>query len=373
MNRAPLTLIFFGSFVFVALPGVASAQRGSGGSSGGHSSGSIGEHSTASRAGSGSAGSSSSHESAANHPGIIVVSGRSGAGERNAPGASQTVHSDQWVGNDSGNRESSQVIASSFPGAPEASDPISSTADESSRLVGEGAENQEGQGQRGYRPVAPTRGQPSATPVISAPSVPRTTPAMHPVVIRPLHQIQNRPALWFLSPQRTTDDSILWRRRFRGGFGLGFFGFGLPLGFGFGPDCNPFWAEPWAFGCDTFGYFDGFGGGLYETEPPQSSEEPTEEPETSIFVPPPESSSPEEIQAEKILFVLFMKNGAVYAVTNYWIADGKLHYLTSYGGENTIEMSDLDLQKTVDVNAKRGVDFTLRPRPDQDQHKAPQQ
>jgi hypothetical protein len=33
----------------------------------------------------------------------------------------------------------------------------------------------------------------------------------------------------------------------------------------------------------------------------------------------------EEIEAEKVLVVLYMKNWVVYAVTNYWAADGKLH------------------------------------------------
>jgi hypothetical protein len=159
------------------------------------------------------------------------------------------------------------------------------------------------------------------------------------------------------------------------GFGFLEFGFGYPfLGFGFGPECDPLWVEPWASGCDAFGYWNGYSvaynGGVYQTDAPQGIEQSSQELVTTD-VPAPETS-PEEIEAEKILVVLFMKNGAVYAVTNYWIADGKLHYLTSYGGENTIEMDDLDLQKTVDVNAKRGVDFTLKPSPDKSQPDQPQ-
>jgi hypothetical protein len=375
MNRASLALTFFASCVFVALPPVASAQRGGGASSGGNASRSVGEHSTSSRVGSGSTGSSSSHESAPDHPGIVVVSGRSDIGERSVPTSSERARSDQWLGNDSANRQSSQMTTIGFPRPIEESNSVSLTASEGTRFVDEGIEIREEQEQRGYRPVAPQRSQAPTAPVVSAPALPRTAAATHPVFIRPLHRIQNRPALWFLAPRLMTDDSRFSRRRFRGGFGLGFFGFGLPLGFGFGPDCNPFWAEPWAFGCDTFGYFDGFGASLYQPQPPETTEESIEEqePEQNVYIPPPPASSPEEIQAEKILFVLYMKNGAVYALTNYWIADGKLHYVTSYGGENTIEMSELDLQKTVDVNAKRGVDFTLKPRPDQDQHNAPQQ
>lgn len=198
------------------------------------------------------------------------------------------------------------------------------------------------------------------------------------VIIRPLRGTQNRPALWFLAPQPDRF-GLRGRHRLHEGFGFpfrfGFFGFGLPLGFGFGPDCIPLWAEPWAFGCDKFGYWDGLGGfGISEPSSENTAEPPLEqEPEESIFIPPPESSSPEEIEAEKILFVLYLKSGAVYAITNYWIEDGALHYLTSYGGENTIDMNDLDLQKTVDVNAKRGVDFTLKPRSEQDRPNPPEQ
>jgi hypothetical protein len=40
---------------------------------------------------------------------------------------------------------------------------------------------------------------------------------------------------------------------------------------------------------------------------------------------------------------------------------GQLHYVTSYGGENSVDADRVDLQRTVDENAKNGIDFTLRP------------
>jgi hypothetical protein len=69
--------------------------------------------------------------------------------------------------------------------------------------------------------------------------------------------------------------------------------------------------------------------------------------------------------------VLFLKDGTVYAITDYWIADNKLHYVTNYGGENSIPLDQLDMQRTVDVNAKRGINITLRPTP-QSQQAAPE-
>jgi len=190
-----------------------------------------------------------------------------------------------------------------------------------------------------------------------------------------------RAIFWFRNAAVNANEWRRWRRYYGG---YGFFGAGLPFAFGFGPGCDPFWAEPWAFGCDTFGYWDGFAGGLagsYGTQSEQGFEQQEEQRQSELqqeepqplFIPPPDESSPEEIQAEKVLYVLYMKNGAVYAVTNYWLADGKLHYMTSYGGENTIEMSDLDLQKTVDVNAKRGINFTLSSKPNPGQQDVPQQ
>ncbi len=62
--------------------------------------------------------------------------------------------------------------------------------------------------------------------------------------------------------------------------------------------------------------------------------------------------------------VLYMKDGSSFAVTDYWLAEGKLHYVTSYGGENTMDVSKLDLQKTVDENAKTGNSFSLKAGPD---------
>jgi hypothetical protein len=153
---------------------------------------------------------------------------------------------------------------------------------------------------------------------------------------------------------------------------LGFFGFGFgypPLGFEFGAECDPFSAEPWALGCDTLGYWNGYNSdynandaGADQTDTPEGTEQSPQEP-PPIYVPAPESSR-EETGTKKASVVLYMKTGSAYAVTDYWIADGKLHYRPSYGGENTIQMDDLDLQQSVDVNAKNGVNFTLKPQPE---------
>jgi hypothetical protein len=61
--------------------------------------------------------------------------------------------------------------------------------------------------------------------------------------------------------------------------------------------------------------------------------------------------------------LLYLKDGTMYPASDYWLADGQLHYTVNYGGESTIDMAQVDLQRTVDENAKRGVRFTLKSSP----------
>jgi len=42
---------------------------------------------------------------------------------------------------------------------------------------------------------------------------------------------------------------------------------------------------------------------------------------------------------------------------------GRLHYILSDGAESSVSLDLLDLQRTVEENDKRGVPFTLRPKP----------
>lgn len=151
-----------------------------------------------------------------------------------------------------------------------------------------------------------------------------------------------------------------------GGFGLGLWG----LGFGWGPSCGPYWG--WGFGCEALPYYDyGYYNYGYSEPPPTGGLQaeplpPPEENAPSTYQYPPPDTSQNSISAEQFETVLYLKDGTVYALTNYWLADGKLVYETNYGGQNSISLDQIDLQKTVNVNASRGVNFTLRPKPSND-------
>jgi hypothetical protein len=65
---------------------------------------------------------------------------------------------------------------------------------------------------------------------------------------------------------------------------------------------------------------------------------------------------------------LFLKDGTVLNVTDYWLVDDQLHFtmIEEEGGkpvEHVIPFDALDLQKTVDVNTGRGFRFMLRNEP----------
>lgn len=163
--------------------------------------------------------------------------------------------------------------------------------------------------------------------------------------------------------------------------GFGFFGFGFGFDNGFG--CDPFWT--WGFGCNTFGYFPysgfgpyGFGYGNYGlgydyggygysgryNDNSYGNEGMSQEPTPSTWQNPPEENSNSNIETAAPETVIYLKDGSSFAVKDYWVADGKLHYITSYGGENAVDLDQFDVERTTNENAKQGITITLRPAPE---------
>jgi hypothetical protein len=65
---------------------------------------------------------------------------------------------------------------------------------------------------------------------------------------------------------------------------------------------------------------------------------------------------------------LYLKDGTILNVTDYWLVDGQLHFTmieeeNAKPAEHVIPFDELDLQKTVDVNTHRGFRFVLRDEP----------
>jgi hypothetical protein len=65
------------------------------------------------------------------------------------------------------------------------------------------------------------------------------------------------------------------------------------------------------------------------------------------------------------VFLVVLNTGTSHVVTDYWVADGHLGYVSSDGSRSHIPLEALDLKNTVTQNAPRSVPFVLRSAPAQ--------
>jgi hypothetical protein len=79
--------------------------------------------------------------------------------------------------------------------------------------------------------------------------------------------------------------------------------------------------------------------------------------------PPTANPMTGDIAAATPPVLLYFNAGTVSTAGDYFFSNNQLHYTLENGDENVIDMNQLDLQRTVDENAKRGVQFTLKANP----------
>jgi hypothetical protein len=170
-----------------------------------------------------------------------------------------------------------------------------------------------------------------------------------------------------------------------GGFGRGCWNCGFGLGFGWGGwgwggwpwlgfGWDPFWADPWWGGpAPPYGYYAYPGSGYYGPDdnynpPPQEDNGPesyNEGPVNGNWVTP-NGPSPVQVPnaaAFSVPILIYMKNGSVLTVRDYWMVDDDLHYLTMSGAEKTSDLEAVDLPRTNTENAKSGVKFIFKSEP----------
>jgi hypothetical protein len=158
-----------------------------------------------------------------------------------------------------------------------------------------------------------------------------------------------------------------------GGYGTGFiynpflFGFG----FDFGLNCNPFFWDPWDAwnsGCNSLGYWGPYSGGYYGPGAYLgaggygSTDAGSDASQGYSQYAPQSSASDNSESVTTPVVMLYLNDGTSFAVTDYWVADYKLHYVAE-GREGALDLDQIDVQRTVDMNASRGVTFSLKPTP----------
>ena len=188
----------------------------------------------------------------------------------------------------------------------------------------------------------------------------------------PAGQAQLRSTFQFDSPFRFRRGC--WNCGFEFGFGRrGGWGFGWPwLGF-----WDPFWYDPWWGGGPAYGYgYYGYpnsnvygypdSGSSYQNDSsnPPSEQDNQETPDGNWVTPngPNPSSAPNSGNLT-VPVLIYMKNGAVYTVRDYWIVDGELHYILIDGVQNSVDLEQVDLPSTNTENAKSGVKFIFKSEP----------
>jgi hypothetical protein len=133
-------------------------------------------------------------------------------------------------------------------------------------------------------------------------------------------------------------------------FGPPFFGYGANLAFDsvFWLTCGPFWG--WEPGCGSVPTFEGYG-----TYP--------------NYVLAPQYQQPVYVYGseQRDLVRIFLKDGTVFNVSDYWFVNGQVHFVAEEEGEQPIEqalgMDEVDWQRTIDVNTRRGFRLVMRDEP----------
>ncbi len=70
---------------------------------------------------------------------------------------------------------------------------------------------------------------------------------------------------------------------------------------------------------------------------------------------------------DRRFFLLIQKSGIEHVVTDYWLVDGYIEYVSPDGTRSHIPVEALDLQETVVENSRRGLSFVLQS-PPEDRH-----
>ncbi|HEY6385163.1 MAG TPA: hypothetical protein VIX91_05720 [Candidatus Acidoferrum sp.] len=112
--------------------------------------------------------------------------------------------------------------------------------------------------------------------------------------------------------------------------------------------CGPIWG--WNSGCGDF-FFSA--------------------PATEHYLAPPMTySSPVYLYSldGHQLVQLYLKDGTVYSVNDYWFVDDKIHFTmldesATKSVEQVIAFDDLDAQRTIDMNTRRGFRVVMRNEP----------
>ena len=137
--------------------------------------------------------------------------------------------------------------------------------------------------------------------------------------------------------------------------------------------CVPFrfsWRNflfPGEFDCSNDSFFYGASVGAYfwsdslTDSGPESPDAVENDVPASAHEPAAAVPLPSNAKAHVVLLQLL--DGSMYGLTRYWLEGTTLHYVTTYGGENSVPLERIDFAKTAELNAARGTPLDLTRNP----------
>jgi len=182
-------------------------------------------------------------------------------------------------------------------------------------------------------------------------------------------------------------------RGFRGHGGCWDCGFGFGWGFGLG--WWPGWGFNWGWGWPWFGYwnwgpawidpvwgwpgydYNGYPAGYAPDYPYDDNSYSAPADDNSYSTPAGndqgnDAGAPSDVQAyspstadnrkTEMPVLLYMKDRSVFAASDCWVEQGKLHYVLSTGAEKMVDLDQVDVKRTISGNADLGTQVNLKPR-----------
>ncbi len=143
------------------------------------------------------------------------------------------------------------------------------------------------------------------------------------------------------------------------GLGWGYPGWVYPYGDGYGPYGSD---DSWVWdNSDAGNYSDYTGNTANDYDSSLNSGAPSDTGQGAQDSAQPNPATATDPESTPTL--LYLKDGTTYQVSSYWSSGNTLHYVTTQGRESSVDVDQIDLQRTVDENAKRGIRFPLKPKP----------
>jgi hypothetical protein len=98
--------------------------------------------------------------------------------------------------------------------------------------------------------------------------------------------------------------------------------------------------------------------------PPSISGMPSEDSEATLTASSAAHAAESVLATPRALDTLIaLKGEGIYDVTDYWIDGGQLFCVLRRGGEGVFDLNKVDWERTVQLNAERGITVNLRVRP----------